>query len=58
MAIWAASRQGVRREGVRCERPDEVRPAISAALQSSEPALEEAVVAWKRRRSSPAELEA
>jgi pyruvate dehydrogenase (quinone) len=31
-------------EGFRCERPEEVRPAIQAALRSSRPALVEAVV--------------
>jgi pyruvate dehydrogenase (quinone) len=31
-------------EGFRCERPEEIRPAIQAALRSPRPALVEAVV--------------
>jgi pyruvate dehydrogenase (quinone) len=43
-------------EGFRCERPEEVRPAIEAALRSPGPALVEAVVDPEEKPSGPDEL--
>jgi pyruvate dehydrogenase (quinone) len=43
-------------EGFRCERPEEVRPAIQAALRSSRPALVEAVVDPDEKPTDPNEL--
>src|SRR6202161_3664033 len=43
-------------DGFRCEQPDEVRPAIQAALRSSRPALVEAVVDPEERRTDREEL--
>jgi pyruvate dehydrogenase (quinone) len=43
-------------DGFRCERPDEVRPAIQAALRSSRPALVEAVVDPEEKPTDPEEL--
>ena len=45
-------------DAFRCERPDEVRPAISAALNSSKPALVEAVVDAEEKPTKPEELKA
>jgi pyruvate dehydrogenase (quinone) len=43
-------------DGYRCERPEEVRPAIQAALRSSRPALVEAVVDPDEKPTDPDEL--
>ena len=43
-------------EGYRCERPEEVRPAIQAALRSPRPALVEAVVDPDEKPTDPDEL--
>ena len=43
-------------DAFRCERPDEVRPAISAALRSPKPALVEAVVDANEKPTKPDEL--
>jgi thiamine pyrophosphate-dependent acetolactate synthase large subunit-like protein len=43
-------------DAFRCERPDEIRPAISAALKSSKAALVEAVVDADERPAKPEEL--
>jgi pyruvate dehydrogenase (quinone) len=43
-------------DAFRCERPDEVRPAISAALNSSKAALVEAVVDADEKPTKPEEL--
>ena len=43
-------------EGYRCERPEEVRPAIQAALRSPSPALVEAVVDPEEKPTDPDEL--
>jgi pyruvate dehydrogenase (quinone) len=43
-------------EGYRCERPEEVRPAIQAALSSPRPALVEAVVDPDEKPTDPDEL--
>jgi pyruvate dehydrogenase (quinone) len=43
-------------DGFRCERPDEVRPAIQTALRSSRPALVEAVVDPDEKPTDPDEL--
>ena len=43
-------------DGFRCEQPDEVRPAIQAALRSSRPALVEAVVDPEEKPTDPEEL--
>ena len=43
-------------EGYRCERPEEVRPAIQAALRSPRPALVEAVVDADEKPTDPDEL--
>jgi pyruvate dehydrogenase (quinone) len=43
-------------EGYRCERPEEVRPAIQAALRSPRPALVEAVVDAEEKPTDPDEL--
>jgi pyruvate dehydrogenase (quinone) len=43
-------------EGYRCERPDEVRPAIQAALSSPRPALVEAIVDPDEKPTDPDEL--
>jgi thiamine pyrophosphate-dependent acetolactate synthase large subunit-like protein len=40
-------------EGYRCERPEEVRPAIRAALSSPRPALVEAIADPAEKRSDP-----
>jgi pyruvate dehydrogenase (quinone) len=43
-------------EGYRCERPEEVRPAIQAALRSPKTALVEAVVDPEEKPADPGEL--
>ena len=43
-------------DGFRCERPDEVRPAITAALKSSKAAVVEAVVDAEEKPTKPEEL--
>jgi pyruvate dehydrogenase (quinone) len=43
-------------EGYRCERPEEVRPAIQAALSSPRPALVEAIVDSEEKPTDPDEL--
>jgi pyruvate dehydrogenase (quinone) len=43
-------------DAFRCERPDEVRSAISAALNSSKAALVEAVVDAEEKPTKPEEL--
>jgi pyruvate dehydrogenase (quinone) len=43
-------------EGYRCEQPEEVRPAIQAALRSSRPGLVEAVVDPEEKPADPDEL--
>jgi pyruvate dehydrogenase (quinone) len=43
-------------EGYRCERPEEVRPAIRAALSSPRPALVEALVDPEEKPSDPDQL--
>ena len=43
-------------DGFRCERPDEVRPAIAAALKSSKAAVVEAVVDAEEKPTKPEEL--
>jgi pyruvate dehydrogenase (quinone) len=43
-------------EGFRCERPEEVRPAIQAALSSPRPALVEAIVDSDEKPTDPDEL--
>jgi pyruvate dehydrogenase (quinone) len=43
-------------EGYRCERPEEVRPAIQAALSSPMPALVEAIVDPDEKPTDPDEL--
>ena len=43
-------------EGFRCERPEEVRPAIQAALSSPRPALVEAIVDSNEKPTDPDEL--
>jgi pyruvate dehydrogenase (quinone) len=43
-------------EGFRCERPEEVRPAIEAALRTPGPALVEAVVDPDEKPTDPDEL--
>ena len=43
-------------EGFRCERPEEVRPAIAAAFASKRPALVEAVVDAEEKPSDPEQL--
>jgi pyruvate dehydrogenase (quinone) len=43
-------------EGYRCERPEEVRPAVQAALSSPRPALVEAIVDPDERPTDPDEL--
>jgi pyruvate dehydrogenase (quinone)/pyruvate decarboxylase len=45
-------------DGWRCTRPEEVRPAIEAALRSPRPALVEAVVDAEEKPQKPAELRA
>src|SRR3984885_3628162 len=45
-------------DGFRCERPEEVRPAIAAALRSAKPALVEAVVDADEQPTKPDELRA
>jgi len=45
-------------EGFRCERPEEVRSAIQAALNSPGPAIVEAVVDAEEKPSKPDELKA
>jgi pyruvate dehydrogenase (quinone)/pyruvate decarboxylase len=45
-------------EGYRCTRPEEVRPAIQAALSSARPALVEAVVDVNEKPAKPDELKA
>jgi pyruvate dehydrogenase (quinone) len=45
-------------DGFRCIHPDEVRPAIQAALRSPRPALVEAVVDAEERPAKPDELKA
>lgn len=43
-------------DGYRCERPEEVRPAIQAALRSPKPALVEAVVDPDEKPTDPDEI--
>jgi pyruvate dehydrogenase (quinone) len=43
-------------EGYRCERPEEVRPAIAAALRSSKAAIVEAIVDADEKPADPQEL--
>ena len=43
-------------DGYRCERPEEIRPAIQAALRSPRPALVEAVVDADEKPADPDEL--
>jgi pyruvate dehydrogenase (quinone)/pyruvate decarboxylase len=43
-------------DGFRCERPEEVRPAIAAALASPKPALVEAVVDPEEKPAKPDDL--
>jgi pyruvate dehydrogenase (quinone) len=43
-------------DGFRCERPNEVRPAIQAALQSPKAAIVEAVVDVDEKPADPEEL--
>ena len=43
-------------DGFRCERPEEVRPAIQAALRSAKPALVEAVVDANEKPANPDDL--
>jgi pyruvate dehydrogenase (quinone) len=43
-------------DGYRCERPEEIRPAIQAALRSPRPALVEAVVDPDEKPADPDEL--
>jgi pyruvate dehydrogenase (quinone) len=43
-------------EGFRCSRPDEIRPAIEAALRSTKPTLVEAVVDANEKPAKPDEL--
>jgi pyruvate dehydrogenase (quinone) len=43
-------------DGFRCERPEEIRPAIQAALRSPKAALVEAVVDADERPANPDEL--
>jgi pyruvate dehydrogenase (quinone) len=45
-------------DGFRCERPDEVRPAIQAALQSPKAAIIEAVVDSEEKPANPEQLRA
>jgi pyruvate dehydrogenase (quinone)/pyruvate decarboxylase len=45
-------------EGYRCSRPEEVRPAIEAALAASKAAVLEAVVDANEKPAKPAELKA
>ncbi len=45
-------------EGYRCERPEEIRPAIQAALRSTGPALVEAVVDADEKPTDPDQLRA
>jgi pyruvate dehydrogenase (quinone) len=45
-------------EGYRCERPEEARPAIRAALSSPRPALVEAIADPAEKRSDPDQLRA
>jgi len=43
-------------EGYRCERPEEVRPAIAAALRSRRPAIVETVVDANEKPADPEQL--
>lgn len=43
-------------DGYRCERPQEIRPAIQAALRSPRPALVEAVVDADEKPAKPDQL--
>ena len=43
-------------DGFRCDRPEEIRPAIQAALRSPRPALVEAVVDADEKPANPDEL--
>jgi pyruvate dehydrogenase (quinone)/pyruvate decarboxylase len=43
-------------DGYRCERPEEIRPAIQAALRSPKPALVEAIVDPEEKPADPDEL--
>jgi pyruvate dehydrogenase (quinone) len=43
-------------EGFRCERPDQVRPKIQAALSSPRPALVEAIVDPDEKPTDPGKL--
>ncbi len=43
-------------DGYRCERPEEIRPAVQAALRSPKPALVEAVVDANEKPADPDEL--
>ncbi len=43
-------------DGYRCEKPEEIRPAIEAALRSPRPALVEAIVDPDEKPTNPEEL--
>jgi pyruvate dehydrogenase (quinone) len=45
-------------DAFRCEKPDDIKPAIRAALASPKPALVEAVVDAEEKPSKPDELKA
>ena len=53
---FAAFARACGADGYRCERPEEVRPAIQAALRSPRPALVEAVVDAEEKPTDPDEL--
>jgi pyruvate dehydrogenase (quinone) len=53
---FVAFAQACGAEGYRCERPDEVRPAIAAALRSPKPAIVEAVVDASEKPADPEQL--
>jgi thiamine pyrophosphate-dependent acetolactate synthase large subunit-like protein len=48
--------EGVRRGCIRCEKPDEIRPAIRAALTWPRPMLFEALVDSNEKPAQPDEL--
>jgi thiamine pyrophosphate-dependent acetolactate synthase large subunit-like protein len=43
-------------DGFRCEKPDEVRPALQAAFASKKPAIVEAIVDAEEKPTKPHEL--
>jgi pyruvate dehydrogenase (quinone) len=53
---FVAFAQACGAEGYRCGRPDEVRPAIAAALRSPKPAIVEAVVDANEKPADPEQL--